>query len=158
MEMGLSLVSKEPTPKLSPGRNTVRMGNSKEISVPVGFFTRLFLALISGALLITPLTILSFRSTRKAYLTTIAVFTVISSLLVSLISKSTNSEIMAASAGTINNCGNNNIFWDLLFLQGELDTVENEKICVFENSSLPLDMFSHTVPMRVFMAVFTVKP
>lgn len=79
--------------------NPVQIGNSKSVSIPVEFFTRLILALVSCSLLIAPLAILSFQSKRTAHLVTVAVSTVVFSLLVSLVSKSSNSEIMAAAAG-----------------------------------------------------------
>jgi hypothetical protein len=79
--------------------NPVQIGSSKAVSIPVEFFTRLILALVSGALLMAPLAILSYQSKRKVHLITVAVSTVVFSFLVSLVSKSTNSEIMAATAG-----------------------------------------------------------
>ena len=60
--------------------------------------TRFLIALIAGVALVVPLVILSHQSTSKAYLITISICILLFSLLVSLLTKATNEETMAASA------------------------------------------------------------
>ena len=59
---------------------------------------RFLIALITGALLVIPLTVLAHQSTTKAHLITISVSIILFSLLVSLLTKATNEEMMVASA------------------------------------------------------------
>lgn len=59
---------------------------------------RFLVALIAGAFLVTPLAILSHQSTSEAHLVTTSVFVVLFSLLVSLLTRATNEEMMVASA------------------------------------------------------------
>lgn len=60
--------------------------------------TRFFVALLASAFLIVPLVLLSLQSSNSAHLITVSVFIVIFALLVSLLSKASNSETMAAAA------------------------------------------------------------
>lgn len=62
------------------------------------FVTRFLVALVASAFLIVPLIILSSQSSKNAHLTTVSVFIVIFAFLVSLLSKASNSETMAAAA------------------------------------------------------------
>lgn len=67
-------------------------------SLLADIITRFLIALIAGAFLVTPLAILSHQSTSEAHLVTISVFVVLFSLLVSLLTRATNEEMMVASA------------------------------------------------------------
>lgn len=67
-------------------------------SLLADIITRFLVALIAGAFLVTPLAILSHQSTSEAHLVTISVFVVLFSLLVSLLTRATNEEMMVASA------------------------------------------------------------
>lgn len=67
-------------------------------SLLADIITRFLVALIAGAFLVTPLAILSHQSTSEAHLVTISVFVVFFSLLVSLLTRATNEEMMVASA------------------------------------------------------------
>lgn len=60
--------------------------------------TRFLVALLASAFLIVPLILLSLQSTNKAHLITVSMFIVIFTFLVSLLSKASNSETMAAAA------------------------------------------------------------
>jgi hypothetical protein len=77
----------------------VLIGGSKAVTLPVEKISRFILALVSSVLLIIPLTILSFQSKRRAHLITVVISTVVFCLLISLVSRSSNQEIMAAPAG-----------------------------------------------------------
>ena len=61
--------------------------------------TRFLVALMAGAFLIIPLVALSHQSSTQTHLVTISICIVVFSLLISLISKASNEQIMAASAG-----------------------------------------------------------
>lgn len=61
--------------------------------------TRFVVALLAGAFLVIPLIILSHQSSSETHLVTVSVCIVVFSLLVSLASKATNEQTMAASAG-----------------------------------------------------------
>lgn len=60
--------------------------------------TRCLVALFASAFLIVPLILLSLQSTHRAHLTTVSVFIIAFTFLVSLLSKASNSETMAAAA------------------------------------------------------------
>lgn len=60
--------------------------------------TRVLVALLASAFLIVPLILLSLQSSKSAHLITVSVFIIIFALLVSLLSKASNSETMAAAA------------------------------------------------------------
>lgn len=62
------------------------------------FLTRFLVALIASTFLIVPLIILSLQSTDKAHLITVSVFIIVFAFLVSILSKASNSETMAAAA------------------------------------------------------------
>ena len=61
--------------------------------------TRFLVALLAGAFLMIPLVILSYQSSSQTHLITISICIVIFSLLVSLVSRASNEQIMVASAG-----------------------------------------------------------
>ena len=61
--------------------------------------TRFLVALLAGAFLVIPLVILSCQSSGRAHLITVSVCIVVFSLLVSLVSRASNEQIMVASAG-----------------------------------------------------------
>ena len=61
--------------------------------------TRFLVALLAGAFLVIPLIVLSHQSSNRTHLITISVCIVIFSLLVSLLSKASNEQTMAAAAG-----------------------------------------------------------
>ncbi|KAL6720816.1 hypothetical protein ACLMJK_002741 [Lecanora helva] len=63
------------------------------------FMTRLVVAVLAGAFLIFPLVILSLQTRIAARLTTVSLCIVIFSLVVSIISKASNEQTMAATAG-----------------------------------------------------------
>ncbi|KAL6719006.1 hypothetical protein ACLMJK_003241 [Lecanora helva] len=63
------------------------------------FLTRFLVALMAGAFLVVPLIVLSHQSSSQIHLITISVCIVIFCLLISLLSKASNEQIMAASAG-----------------------------------------------------------
>ena len=62
------------------------------------FFTRFLVALLASAFLIVPLILLSLQASNKEHLITVSVFIVVFAFLVSLLSKASNSETMAAAA------------------------------------------------------------
>lgn len=61
--------------------------------------TRFLVAVLAGAFLVIPLIVLSHQSSSKAHLITVSLFIVVFSMLVSLASKASNEQTMAASAG-----------------------------------------------------------
>ena len=61
--------------------------------------TRFLVALLAGAFLVIPLVILSCQSSGRAHLITVSICIVVFSLLVSLVSRTSNEQIMVASAG-----------------------------------------------------------
>lgn len=61
--------------------------------------TRFLVALLAGAFLVVPLIVLSHQSSSKTQLVTISICIVIFSFLVSLLSRASNEQTMAASAG-----------------------------------------------------------
>ena len=61
--------------------------------------TRFLVAVLAGAFLVIPLIVLSHQSSSETHLITVSVFIVVFSLLVSLASKASNEQTMAASAG-----------------------------------------------------------
>lgn len=61
--------------------------------------TRFLVALLAGSFIVIPLIVLSNQVSRKAHLITVSSFTVVFSLLVSLLSKASNEQTMAATAG-----------------------------------------------------------
>ena len=61
--------------------------------------TRFLVALLAGAFLVIPLVVLSYQSSSQTHLITISICIVIFSLLVSLVSRASNEQIMVASAG-----------------------------------------------------------
>lgn len=62
------------------------------------FLTRFIIAVLSGGLLVVPLIFLSKQTSSEAQLVLVSIFIVTFSLLVSLLSKASNQETMAASA------------------------------------------------------------
>lgn len=62
------------------------------------FSAKFIFALIAGSSLVIPLAFLTAQQSQSAHMTTIVVFIIIVSLVLSLLSKATNQEIMAASA------------------------------------------------------------
>lgn len=62
------------------------------------FLTRFLVALLASTFLIVPLILLSLQSTQKAHLITVSVFIIVFAFIVSLLSKASNSETMAAAA------------------------------------------------------------
>lgn len=60
--------------------------------------TRFFVAVFAGSFLVVPLVVLSFQTSKESHLVTVSVCIVVFSLLVSLLSKASNYETMAASA------------------------------------------------------------
>ncbi len=63
------------------------------------FVTRFLVALLAAAFLVVPLIVLSHQSSGATHLTTISICILVFSLLVSLLSKASNEQTMAASAG-----------------------------------------------------------
>lgn len=61
--------------------------------------TRCVVALLASAFLVFPLVVLSHQSSDEAHLITVSVCIVVFSLLISMLSKASNEQIMAASAG-----------------------------------------------------------
>ena len=61
--------------------------------------SRFLVAVLAGAFLVVPLIVLSYQSSRKTHLITISICIVIFSFLVSLLSKASNEQTMAAAAG-----------------------------------------------------------
>ena len=61
--------------------------------------TRFLVALLAGAFLVIPLVVLSYQASSQTHLITISVCIVVFSLLVSLVSRASNEQIMVASAG-----------------------------------------------------------
>ena len=61
--------------------------------------TRFLVALLAGAFLVVPLIVLSHQSSSQTHLITVSIFIIVFSLLVSLVSKASNEQTMAASAG-----------------------------------------------------------
>lgn len=61
--------------------------------------TRFLVAVLAGAFLVIPLIVLSHQSSSEAHLITVSIFIVVFSLLVSLASKASNEQTMAAAAG-----------------------------------------------------------
>ena len=61
--------------------------------------TRFVVAILASAFLVIPLAVLSHQSSQEAHLITVSVSIVVFSLLVSMLSKASNEQIMAASAG-----------------------------------------------------------
>ena len=61
--------------------------------------TRFVIAILAGAFLVVPLIVLSHQSSNKSHLITVSVCIVVFSLLISLASKASNEQTMAASAG-----------------------------------------------------------
>ncbi len=61
--------------------------------------TRFVVAMLAGAFLVVPLIVLSHQSSSETHLVTVSLCIVIFSLLVSLASKASNEQTMAASAG-----------------------------------------------------------
>ena len=61
--------------------------------------TRFLVALLAGTFLILPLVVLSHQQNDQAHLVTVSMFILTFSLLISLLSKASNEQIMAASAG-----------------------------------------------------------
>lgn len=62
------------------------------------FLTRFLVALLASAFLIVPLILLSLQRSNKAHLITVSLFIIVFAFLVSLLSKASNSETMAAAA------------------------------------------------------------
>jgi hypothetical protein len=62
------------------------------------YITRSLFGLLAGPFLVVPLVVLSKQSSDDAHLTTVSVCIVIFSLVVSLLTRASNQEIMAASA------------------------------------------------------------
>jgi hypothetical protein len=60
--------------------------------------TRFLAAALAGTFLVVPLIILSFQTSKGSHLVTVSVCIVVFSLLISLSSKASNYETMAASA------------------------------------------------------------
>ena len=60
--------------------------------------TRFLVALIAGTFLVIPLVVLSHQSSNQAHLVTISIFIILFSFLMSLLTRATNEETMAASA------------------------------------------------------------
>lgn len=61
--------------------------------------TRFLVAILAGAFLVVPLIVLSHQSSSESHLITVSVCIVVFSLLISLVSKASNEQTMAASAG-----------------------------------------------------------
>ena len=61
--------------------------------------SRFVVAILAGAFLVIPLIIMSYQSRNETHLITVSVFIVVFSLLVSLVSRASNEQTMAASAG-----------------------------------------------------------
>jgi len=62
------------------------------------YLTRFLVALLAGPILVVPLVVLSRQSSSDAHLTTVSVCIVMFSLVVSLLTRASNQETMAASA------------------------------------------------------------
>ena len=60
--------------------------------------TRFLIAIFAGSFLVVPLIVLSFQTSKESHLITVSVCIVVFSLLISLLSKASNYETMAASA------------------------------------------------------------
>lgn len=60
--------------------------------------TRFLIAVFTGSFLVVPLIVLSFQTSKESHLVTVSVCIVVFSLLISLLSKASNYETMAASA------------------------------------------------------------
>jgi hypothetical protein len=71
----------------------------KPLDPPVHFLARFIVALIAASLLVAPVAVLSWQSTRRAHLITLSVSTTIFSFLASFSSKSSLQETMVAVAG-----------------------------------------------------------
>ena len=61
--------------------------------------SRFVVALLAGIFLVIPLIVMSYQSRKETHLITVSVCIVVFSLLVSLVSKASNEQTMAASAG-----------------------------------------------------------
>ena len=61
--------------------------------------TRFTVALVAGTFLIIPMSVLSHQGNDQAQLVTVSLFVLTFSILISLLSKASNEQIMAASAG-----------------------------------------------------------
>ena len=60
--------------------------------------TRFLVAVLAGAFLVLPLIMLTFEESKESHLITVSIFIIVFSLLVSLLSKASNYETMAATA------------------------------------------------------------
>lgn len=63
------------------------------------YMTRFVVALLAGAFLVVPLIVMSYQPSNQAHLITISICIFVFSLLVSLVSKASNEQIMIAAAG-----------------------------------------------------------
>ena len=61
--------------------------------------TRFVVAILASAFLVVPLVVLSHQSNQESHLITVSVSIVVFSILVSMVSKASNEQTMAASAG-----------------------------------------------------------
>lgn len=61
--------------------------------------TRFVVAILASAFLVVPLVVLSHQSSQESHLITVSVSIVVFSILVSVVSKASNEQTMAASAG-----------------------------------------------------------
>lgn len=83
----------------SESRFSDNMEELTPLDPPVHFAARFIVALIAASLLVAPVAVLSWQSTRRAHLITLAVSTTIFSFLASFSSKSSLQETMVAVAG-----------------------------------------------------------
>lgn len=63
------------------------------------FMTRFVVAILAGAFLVVPLIFMSYQARTESHLITMATCIVVFSLLVSLVSRASNEQVMATSAG-----------------------------------------------------------
>lgn len=63
------------------------------------YMTRFVVAILAGAFLVTPLVAMSYQARIETHLITMATCIVVFSLTVSLVSRASNEQVMAASAG-----------------------------------------------------------
>lgn len=91
--------SDAPDVEHKPTNTESRMRNAYQNTTRIAeFLARFIFAMLAGTALILPLVILTRQEGMEAQLTTIVVFIVLFSLLVALLSKASNQEVMAASA------------------------------------------------------------
>ena len=87
--------TKPPAPNAMRARMERSYQNTARVAEAA---TRFLVALLAGSFLVVPLVILSFQDSKENHLLTVSICIVVFSLLVSLTSKASNYETMAASA------------------------------------------------------------